>query len=219
MLKQLGSAALVAILSIASVTAQAKVVYNVSSTSKKNCADSPHGLWTSSDIGGGACSNYFDIGAGSTFTLYNDDADSSKWSAVLDATATNPFGAIADIQLTFTDFSETSTLYKKEGGGSYDPGTDSPDVDFFGAVSGKIEIDAVSYIIDGFVTDTLFQFGLGANAKVPTEFGASSWIVSSDILSHHWDLNLQFEEVSEAPLTGMLIMGLSLMLAARSRKA
>jgi hypothetical protein len=42
----------------------ATIVNELSSTEVVNCTGAAHGLWTASDIGGGSCSNYFDIQSG-----------------------------------------------------------------------------------------------------------------------------------------------------------
>lgn len=211
---------LFALAALIALPAQAVVVYDVSSTSVVNCSGAAHGLWTNGDIGGGSCSNFFDIQDGSTFTLFNDSGDSSDWTGQLVATAMNPQGVVADINLTFSNFAETHDDYKQEGGIAYDPFTDTPDIDFFLSVAGSIDINGTNYNIDSFVENFGFQYGLGANAKTSFEYGASAWIQSPDIRSHHWDLNLVFTPVPEPTtlaLFGIGIIGVSL--ASRKRKA
>ncbi len=212
----------IASMSIMALPAQATIVYDVSSTSVVNCSGAPHGLWTNGDIGGGTCSNYFDIQAGSTFTIFNDDADSANWYAELDATAKNPQNVLANIFLSLTGFVETYSTYKKEGGAAYNPLTDTPDIDFFTSVLGTITINSLIYDIDGFVSDSegdyAFQYGLGGNAKSASEFGGSAWIKSctdnvvvqgtSCMTSSHWDLNLKFTEVPEPTTLTLLGLGL-----------
>jgi hypothetical protein len=205
-----------AMISLLAIPAYATTVYNVSSTSVVNCSGSEHGLWTDSDITGGSCSNYFDIQDDSTFTIFNDDADSNNWYAELDMTALNPQGLEADIFLTLTGYSQALPVggtYKQEGGALYNPAT----MDFFSSVLGIIGINGASYDIDGFVGDYAFQYGLGANAKSASEFGGSAWIqscsdshviVSACMTSDHWDLNLTFSEVPEPASLVLMSIGL-----------
>lgn len=168
---------------------QAAVVYGVTNTSVTGCSGAPHGLWTNSDFGGGSCSNNFSIDG--TFTLHNDDADSANWYGILEATAANPQNISAAINLTFSGFQDASANYKQENGAPYNAAT----MDFFTAVLGEIDISGTTYAIDSFVGSYTFQYGEGANAKDKNEFGASAWIQSSDMSSHHWDLNLTLSEV------------------------
>lgn len=180
--------------------ANANMVYSVHSTSVENCAGAPHGLWTNNDIKD-ACGNYFDIQSDSTFTLNNGSANESDWFAELLATAKNPFGTEATINLTFKYFAETYA-YKQEGGIPYDPMTDDPDIDFFESVAGTIDIGPDTFHITGLAGGFAFQFGPGANAKSPFEYGGSAWIISNDFPSTHWDLNLTFEPIN-VPLTNV----------------
>ena len=178
--------------------------YDVSSTGKLNCSNSPHGLWTNSAISGGSCANFFDITG--SFKQFADG------TASLNATAINPDGLMAIIRLSLSDFDATTPIdgYKQEGGLPFDP----VNVDFYNAIKGSIEINSVTYTISFFRHS--FQFGLGANAKSKTEFGGSTWICPVDncVGSQHWDLNLKFTEVSE-PGT---LLGLSLALLVFGRK-
>ena len=198
-------------------SAQAVVTYDVSSTSVTNCSGSPHGLWTNSEFGG-ACGNFFDIQSGTQFTLFNDAADKSTWTATLSGTAVNPQSKTATIDLFFSGFQETSVHYKQEGGVAYDPGADSPDLDFFTNVRGIINIDGTDFAIDRFVGDYTFQFGMGGNAKSATELGGSAWI-QGDFNSHHWDLNLKFAEVPEPSTLALFGLGILTMAGMRKRKA
>ncbi len=173
-------------------SAQALQVYNVTDTSVVNCSGASHGLWTNNDIGGGSCSNYFSIDA--TFTLFNDDADTANWYAELIGSATNPQSVSADINLTFSTWSDALTsgqTYKKEGGAAYNPAT----MDFFADIEGIISIAGTDYLFGNMVPGYTFQYGLGANAKDPNEFGGSAWIQSPNMTSGHWDLNLTLTPV------------------------
>ena len=198
-----------------STVAQATTVYNVNSTSVVNCGSASHGLWTGQqNFSGGSCGNYYDIAG--VFQVNDDDADTNNWTGSFDAFAINPQGTTAEIHLTFSDFAETGN-YKKENGVTYNAGTDTPDIDFFQAIAGTIEIDSVTYTVDGFAGGYSFQWGPGGNAKSATEFGGSSWLLMSSAggaLSGHWDLNLAFStpptstEVPEPGVVALFGMGL-----------
>ena len=206
----------VGLTSFVALSAQAYMQYDVTNTSRVNCSGSPHGLWTNNAIGGGSCSNYFSIDG--TFTLYNDDADQSNWYATLDADATNPQGATADIDLTFggflDDLSGTSYVYKQEGGAPYS----AADMDFFTSITGSIDVGTSTYTFNNMVGNHVFQYGLGANAKDPDEFGGSAWIMYNNTKSDHWDLNLTFTPVPEPGTLALFGLG-ALGLAASRRKA
>ena len=182
--------------------------FAVSSTSVVN-GDAPHGLWTSSDF----AHNYWDINSGTYFTIDDNGTPGTTVddTATLIGSATNAKGDVADLYLNFSGFLDSldtanSHNYKVESGLPYDALT----MDFFESVSGTIEFASLgkTVTIDRMVEengkDYTFQFGLGANAKSPTEFGGSAWIQSSSsvplanqIASHHWDLNLTLHETPE----------------------
>lgn len=199
-----------------SATAQATTVYSVQSTSVVNCNGAAHGLWTGQqNFSGGSCGNYYDISG--VFTVNDDDADTNNWTGSLNAFAINPQGTEATVALTFSNFAETAK-YKTENGVSYDQNTDTPDIDFFQDVAGTIEIDSVSYTVDGFAGGYSFQWGPGGNAKNANEFGGSAWMFLSGPggnLPGHWDLNLAFATPNtntEVPEPGAIAMfGLGLL--------
>ena len=212
--------------------AQASEVYFVQSTSVVNCGSAAHGLWTGGqNFSGGTCGNYYDISG--TFTLNNDDASTANWSGSIVATAINPQGVTASVNIALSNFAETAK-YKTEGGVSYDQNTDTPDIDFFQKICGMIEIDdgstTVLCDVDGPAGGYSFQWGQGGNAKDASEFGGSAWLLMSqggNSVSGHWDLNLAFAspptstEVPEpgmAVLFGMGLLGLGIA-RRRSRKA
>ncbi len=180
-----------------SVNLSHAATYQVSDTSRINCTNAPHGLWTNGDIGGGSCSNYFSIDG--LLEINTDDANSANWYAELTATATNPQNVVADIDLRFDDWAYGHS-YKQEGGAPYD----ITKVDFFTSILGTITINSLIYDIDGFAGGYAFQYGIGANAKDPLALGASAWIKSCTdgaatnlvcMNSSHWDLNLEISPV------------------------
>lgn len=200
--------------------AQASQVYFVQSTSAVNCGSAPHGLWTGQqNFTNSTCGNYYDISG--TFTLNNDDPSPASWSGSIVATAINPAGAIATVNIALSNFAETAQ-YKTEGGVTYDQNTDTPDIDFFQTISGTIAIDdgtsTTVYNVDGPAGGYSFQWGQGGNAKNANEFGGSAWLLMSEqngnALSGHWDLNLAFAtpppstEVSEPGMVAVFGIGL-----------
>lgn len=198
-------------------SSHAALIYKVSDTSRINCSGAPHGLWTGRDLAG-QCANYFSIQKDTRLIV-----DSSY--GLLTGTAINPFGDVAKISLLFLDRVETHK-YKREGGIAWNPADDTPDIDFFRRVSGVITLLNKTYLIDRFAGGYGFQFGLGANAKVATEYGASAWLTSSCGLggyglacptSGHWDLNLQLTKVPEPGTMALMFVGLAGLLLMRRR--
>lgn len=215
---------------------QASQVYLVQNTSVVNCNNSPHGLWTGQqNFTGGTCGQYYDISG--AFTLNNDTPSTAGWTGSIVATAINPQGAIATVDIALSNFAENAK-YKTEGGANYNGSTDSPDapdlinmdIDFFQTISGTISIDdgtdITVYDVDGPAGGYSFQWGAGGNAKHPTEFGGSAWLLMSqggNSVSGHWDLNLAFSspptntEVSEPGMLTVFGLGLAGLAGLRRR--
>lgn len=79
----------------AGTTQASSVTYAVSSTSKVNCSNSPHGLWANQyQVGGGGCQQYYDFQKGSTLVV-----DESTGTALLKATGKNPAGVVGTVDL------------------------------------------------------------------------------------------------------------------------
>lgn len=100
--------------------AQASEVYFVQSTSVVGCtgANASHGLWTGGqNFSNGTCGNYYDISG--SFTLNNDAPSTTGWTGSIVATAVNPQGVIATVNIALSNFAETAK-YKTENGVSYD---------------------------------------------------------------------------------------------------
>jgi len=123
------------------------------------------------------CQRRFDLQDGSIFAI-----DTAQQTATFTASAINSAGTVANINLTFTDFLETtlgSGLRFKNGSGiGYNERTDTPDIDFFSGGFGTVEIGGTTFRLNGsdpFRGDTLLQVGTGANDKT-RDFGASAWL-------------------------------------------
>lgn len=172
-------------LSQSAIAANITNIWAVSDTAIINCTSAPHGLWTSSlNVGASACNDYFSFNSGSTFTEFDDG------TAVLDATATNPDGFLADIDITFGGFSNTHSPVKSGGGPEL-----ASWVFYETITSGNITIDSVDYAMSLFGAYAL-QIGDGANDKSDA-FGASAWLDVSGggYTGGHWDLNMDLAPV------------------------
>lgn len=176
-----------------------------------------HGLWTGS-IGTG-CSRRYSLQDDAVFTI-----DEHSQTATFTGSAINNKGQVAQIDLTFGDFLE-STLgtnfgFKNGGGVNFNPQTDTPDIDFFTSGSGSIILDGRRFTLnanDPFAGNTALQVGLGANDKT-ADFGASAWLNFLDPygnpLGQHWDINLNLTPRPGTPVPapaglGLMAMGLA----------
>jgi hypothetical protein len=194
--------AAIALVAAAAPAAAGQIVYKAT-----DYTGGKHGLWTN-DLKANPGDQYYSFQDDVRFTL---DVDNDV--ATLTGTAINKSGLAASMNLTFTGWLETtqgSTFsYKKEQGLAYNPLTDGPDIDFFTAGSGTIAIDGTTYNLAGspFVSNYAFQYGVGANGKNTTDFGAASWL-SIDGRQKHWDVNFAMTPAVPEPTTwAMMLLG------------
>ena len=196
----------------ASSSFAAITTYDVSSTGKINCANSPHGLWTANlYLGNQGCAAYYDYQAGSTLVV-----DTDAGTAVLNATAINPGGIRAEISFTWTNLTAAADwtgAVKNVGGG--DPSSwlyfaaGTGNVDFF---NGNTQIGSADL---GIMPNTAVQVGLGANDKTYTD-GASSWLTydyqgkrAKYATARHWDFNMDLTaQVPEPTTAALLLLGM-----------
>ncbi len=181
-------------------------VWTISSTSEINCGASPHGLWTNSlNAGASACNDYFNFDAGSTLTENGDG------TAVINATATNPDGITADIDISFGAYTTVHADVKTAGGPQLTSWYYYETI-----TSGNIAILGVDYDITLHNPNLVLQIGFGANDKTGA-FGASVWMDADDGLATggytggHWDLNMDLAAVpvpAAAWLFGSGLIGL-----------
>lgn len=167
-----------------------------------------HGLWT----------NTYDTGPDRYYAFQNDvflTIDTDAGTAVLEGTAINPSNVVAEININFSGFLETTFgspfEYKQESGGAYDAEFDTPDIDFFTMAAGTITVDGEQFDLkaDPFVENFVFQYGTGANAK-NGQFGGSSWLLLQDQNGRsfdRWDLNFSMHAVPEPATWAMMIIG------------
>ncbi len=221
----LSSALLLTLASSANAAYLTATEYTVKNTGEKDCNNisKSHGLYTGNDLNEGPCQPNRHFGfwnKQSTFTKY-ENTDTGTW-AVLDAKAANASGWIAKIDVTFSDFSDTSDKEVKVAGG---PELDS--WEFYHAFEGTISIwhsnnDKFDHIVDqGYnkknplnfdisydSTKPAMQVGTGANDK-DLDFGGSVWVDATSLQAasplqglftenlslnglYDWDLNMSF---------------------------
>ncbi len=210
------SAAAVAVVAMPASASAAVLVYHAT-----NYTSGPgkHGLWTNSLNSGP--DRFYEFQNDMIFTVDTDTGTGS-----LTGTAINPSDAVAEINIMLGGFLETTNgsafQYKQEGGGAYDPLTDTPDVDFFTTASGSITIDGTQFDLrsNPFANNYAFQWGQGANAK-NNDFGGSSWLLVEDSNNRslaHWDVNFNLTAVPEPATWAMMIMGFGAVGGAMRRK-
>ncbi len=191
-MKKIIISALIAYFSLS--TAQAGIVaqYKVSNYNFGNAA---HGLYTF----GAYKPQTFTIDA--LFTVFENNG---HITATLDGSLTNANHS-GTINLDFDDWRDNFN-YKVEGGAN----NGGVNADYFVDISGTINIDANQFSISNCVQcGYAFQYGLGANAKNPNEFGASAWIQhAGQTGTQHWDLNLGFTAVPEPGVLLLMSLGL-----------
>lgn len=172
-------------------------IWSVSDTAVINCPSSPHGLWTNTlelGGGGGSCNEYYSIDAGSLLTEFDDG------TAKLVATATNPAGVQASIDISFGGWMDNYSPVKNGGGG------DPNDWDFYTTIdaNSKITIQGTDYFVgihDAPGSDFVFQIGPGANDKT-LAYGGSVWLDVFEATgaplyngASHWDINMELTAV------------------------
>lgn len=199
------SAATIAVATMPSAASAAVLVYHATNY---EAGPGKHGLWT----------NTYNTGADRFYAFQSDmifTVDTDTGTATMTGTAINPSDAVAEINLSFDGFLEStfgsSFAYKQESGGAYNAEFDTLDVDFFTAASGSITIDGEQLDLraNPFASNYAFQYGTGANAKNGA-FGGSSWLRLEDQNGHdlaHWDINFNLTAVPEPATWAMMIIG------------
>ncbi len=194
-MKKIIISALIAFFSM-SVTAQAGIIANYK-VSNYNAGTAKHGLYTFGDF----VPQEFTIDA--IFTIFENNGVKT---ATLDGTLTNASHS-GTINLDLDNWQDTFN-YKVEGGAN----NGGVNADYFVGISGEISIDGNPLLIANCVAcGYAFQYGIGANAKNPTELGASAWIQHENQTgTQHWDLNLSFTDSpvppTSVPEPGVLIL-------------
>ncbi|MEM1134136.1 MAG: PEP-CTERM sorting domain-containing protein [Pseudomonadota bacterium] len=209
-----GVMAIAALLAVPQMASANVIVYDAKDANNKGGCS--HGLWTGS-LGSG-CTRRYSLQDGSIFTV-----DEHNQTATFTGSAINDQGTVAQIDLSFGGFLETiagTGFDYKDGGGPFDPVTDTPDIDFFTTGSGTITIGNQVFTLnpnDPFAGNTAVQIGPGANDK-NDKFGASAWINILDPhgnpLHQHWDFNLNLHERPGTPVPapaglGLMALGLA----------
>ena len=189
----------------------AKIDYRASDYTTGPCQ---HGLYTGNT--GSGCDRRYSFQDGTTFSQ-----DTDAGTATLTGSAINGSGQVATLDLSFSDFFETTRgtdIDYKAGGGTYNPKTDAPDIDFFANARGTITIDGKQFSLnphDPFAGHTALQFGPGANDK-NKNFGGSAWLnildPNGNALNKYWDINFNLDRIpASVPAPGALgLLGLGL---------
>ena len=165
----------------------------------------------------------FQFQDGSTFSI-----DTSNLTGTFTATAINDLGDVATFALNLSGYEDTlpaSFKYVQGNGLPYD----GDHMNFFTNAQGTITINGAAYSLnpaDPLKDNSLFQFGIGANAK-NSDLGGSAWFnmldPSGNALTKMWDLNFSMDRSGTAvpAPAGLALFGLGLigLWGARRRKA
>lgn len=126
---------------------------------------------------GSTCNQRFALQDGAVFSL-----DTNAQTATFTGSAINQRGNVANINLNFDDFLETTAgtgfRFRDQSNIGFVPSLDAPDIDFFSGGSGTISVDNQVFTLnprDPFLNNTLFQFGTGAD-NTRDAFEGSAWI-------------------------------------------
>ncbi len=189
-----------------------------------DCGQESHGLWTNDAFTqadpycDGFDEIYYGFNAGSTLAEYDNG------TAQLTATAINGNGSVANINISFSSFSDDHNgRTVKLNNAEVLAGDFAQDWTFYTHFEGTIEIWGQTFNMS--IGDMpAMQIGQGANDK-DDNFGASMWmLVNNWGPAAHWDLNMNLEalDIPEVPAPaglGILALGLFGLAAARKRKA
>ncbi len=196
--------ALLGFSSMQTASASAVVTAAWTVTDATNKSLDPHGLWTNGKVLG-KTTDY----TAKNLIRYSFQSDSqlleySDQTAHLTATAKNPFGIEATVDIWFENWSDTYSKVKTGGSSNVS------DWDFYASIkkgstitlNSQVPAKATTYYV-GMVNNgsgPVLQIGTGANDKTK-DFGASTWLdIYSDEArtqklfgAKHWDLNMDLE--------------------------
>lgn len=183
--------------------------------STRNGQTCSHGLFISSF--GSGCNQRFSLQDGALFSI-----DTNTQTGTFTGSAINARGQVASIDLSFSDFLETTfgsgLGFRDQSGIGFNPATDTPDIDFFSNGSGTITVDGRRFSLnpnDPFLGNSLFQFGVGGD-DTRDAFEGSAWINLIDRYGRrigNSDINLALTRRPGVPVPapaglGLLALGL-----------